>query len=85
MAKCHWIYGDGSASKKIADILVDKFQGNLKINQNSEIFQNCFDLVILLTVWQRDTLSFQIQNVIEQTALTNRNSIIIIFQNGINY
>ena len=82
MAKCHWIYGDGSASKKIADILVDKFQGNLKINQNSEIFQNCFDLVILLTVWQRDTLSFQIQNVIEQTALTNRNSIIIIFQNG---
>lgn len=43
MAKSYWIYGDGSASKKIADIQVDEFQGNLKINQNSEIFQNSFD------------------------------------------
>lgn len=50
-------------------------------SDGSEMGQ-CYDLVVILTVWKRVTLVQQLDRVINQSALKNRRSNIVIFHNG---
>ena len=79
MALAHNVYGFGNASQKIVDILEkSEFVGYEKHSYHKK----CFDIIITLTVWKRDTLERQFESIYDQRLIREKKTIILIFQNG---
>lgn len=69
-----YIYGNGSASKQIVDILKEG-----KRSKKNYIYKS---VVIVLTVWKRNNLLMQLNLIKNQTILKWMNVSVIIFQNA---
>lgn len=82
MSQPHFVYGDGTASEKIVNILADSMLEKPKEIVSPQISHRCYDLIIALTVWKRDTLSIQLERIYSQTILGFTSVAIIIYQNS---
>ena len=89
LVKARALYGDGHASKKISDLvdwyLTDR-QGPPPLAPFSTgINEKGYDLVVVLTVWKRETLEMYLRMMTKQTVLQQRPKFktnIIVFQNS---
>lgn len=83
MSQPHFVYGDGTASRKIVEILNQSLLNNQKDHiSHQNISRVCHNLIIILTVWKRDTLSFQLEQIYHQTILDSTSAMIIVYQNS---
>jgi UDP-N-acetylglucosamine 2-epimerase (non-hydrolysing) len=89
LVKARALYGDGHASEKIGDLvewyLTDR-QGPPPVAPFSTgSDEKGYDLVVVLTVWKRETLEMYLQMMAKQTVLQQRPEFktnIIVFQNS---
>ena len=89
MSNSQQLFGDGHASRRIVNILESSVgtSQDLLIEDNtpphtSAKYSPRFDLVVVITVWKRDTTEKTLHLIKKQTALVGARTAVIVFQNG---
>ena len=87
MSSSRQLFGDGNAAQKIVRILEKKSQGEKKFRDVQPLAMHnldpaVYDLVIVMTVWKRDTVDEIFRMIRQQSILHEYRVAIILFQNG---
>ena len=87
MTKPRHVYGHGNASVSIVDILTANVASTQDMCDASlagylPVLNSPHQVVVVLTVWKRATLSRQFECLVAQTALTGKSVLVLVFQNG---
>ena len=81
----HTLYGDGTAGKKIVDIIQWYFADRAKDPPLPSLSKSTqFDVVVVITVWRRNTLDAYMEMLTNQTVFTEKKlrCELMVFQNG---
>jgi len=85
MSGSRHIFGDGTAAQKIVRFLEEGVHQNQSLEHlHPPDSSNPFDLVIVITVWKRDTIDKMMEMTSRQSTLPLHNSAILVVQNGVH-
>jgi len=90
MSNSNQLFGDGTAGKQIVDLLqnfsstLSKFEDVSKSVRvdSPPASKDVYDLVVLLTVWKRNTTETILDMIRQQSALDRGRIAVLLFQNG---
>jgi len=88
MSNSRELFGDGNAAKKIVDRLENQFglQGGMREKLRpvgaDTLQQDGYDMVVVLTVWKRDTAEEMLRMIRQQSCLVAQKVAVVLFQNG---
>tara|TARA_B110000003_G_scaffold11684_1_gene11754 strand:- start:1268 stop:3343 length:2076 start_codon:yes stop_codon:yes gene_type:complete len=85
MSGSRHIFGDGTAAQKIVHFLEEGVHQNHSLEHlQTPDSSNPFDLVIVITVWKRDTIDKMLEMTSRQSTLPLHNPAILVVQNGVH-